>query len=56
MRNVKLQQKWGHNKERGYVIFLVTKVASSKFPFKLISNKPKTTQILPNFKTILRIA
>jgi hypothetical protein len=32
MRNVKLQHKWGHNKERGCVIFLVTKVALSKVP------------------------
>jgi hypothetical protein len=32
MRNVKLQHKWGHNKERGCVNFLVTKVASTKVP------------------------
>jgi hypothetical protein len=38
------------------VIFLITKVASSKVPLQLISNKPKTTQFLTNFKTILRIA
>jgi hypothetical protein len=31
MRNVKLQHNLGHNK-RGCVIFLVTKVASSKVP------------------------
>jgi hypothetical protein len=34
MSNVKLQHKWGHNKERGCVNFLVTKVASTKVPTK----------------------
>jgi hypothetical protein len=34
MRNVKLQHKWGHNKERGCVNFLGTKVASTKVPTK----------------------
>jgi hypothetical protein len=32
MRNVKLQHKWGHNKERGCVNFFVTKVALTKVP------------------------
>jgi hypothetical protein len=32
MHNVKLQNKWGRNKERGCVNFLVTKVASTKVP------------------------
>jgi hypothetical protein len=55
-RNKSCVDKSSDKIKRGYVIFLVTKVASSKVPLKLISNKPKTTQILTNFKTILRIA
>jgi hypothetical protein len=45
-RNKSCVDKSSDKIKRGYVIFLVTKVASSKVPLKLISNKPKTTQIL----------
>jgi hypothetical protein len=50
MRNVKLQHKWGHNKERGCVNFLVTKAASTKVPTK---SRPRTYPFFEDIYPIL---